>query len=270
MPVGQDRWQDLTAPELASRMGPETVAVMVLGAVEQHGPHLPLSTDLDIGLGLLTEARRHLPADFPLLVMPPLALGSSEEHGGFPGTLSLPPQTAVAVLEALGEGVSRAGGRRLVWLNAHGGNTAVMDQAALALRRRHGLLVIKATYTRLGQPPGIDADEWRHGLHGGALETALMRHLAPERVREDQVRDFPGRGQYLVASGHRWLGPEGAGAFAWLAEDLHPDGVTGDAAAGTAELGARILGFYGERLAQLLQEAASLPWDARPAPGPRD
>ncbi|MCG5496137.1 creatininase family protein [Ectothiorhodospira variabilis] len=87
MHVGQDRWQDLTAPELASRMGPETVAVMVLGAVEQHGPHLPLSTDLDIGLGLLTEARRHLPADFPLLVMPPLALGSSEEHGGFPGTL---------------------------------------------------------------------------------------------------------------------------------------------------------------------------------------
>ena len=82
-------WQHLTSPELAELAGPDGLAVMVLGAIEQHGPHLPLSTDLDIANGLLTHALADLDPALEVFVLPPLALGASDEHGSFVGTLSL-------------------------------------------------------------------------------------------------------------------------------------------------------------------------------------
>lgn len=115
-----------------------------------------------------------------VVCLPPMAVGASDEHASFPGTLSLPAPVAIATLEAYGDSLARAGIRRWVLINSHGGNKAVMDLAALTLRRRHGMRVVKATYTRLTPLEGaIDADELRKGLHGGALETAMMLHLAP-------------------------------------------------------------------------------------------
>ncbi|WP_404296496.1 creatininase family protein [Halomonas sp.] len=255
------RWQDLTSRELAA-LPKESVAVMVLGAIEQHGAHLPLSTDLDIGEGLLTAALEVLPAGFPLVQLPPMAVGASDEHLSFPGTLSLSPELAIATLEAHGDAVARAGFRRLVWLNSHGGNKAVMDLAALRLRRRHGLLVVKAHYTRMPLPEGLPeatlpAEELRHGLHGGALETALMRHLAPEKVRLDHLASPISRGQAMADEG-QLLGPEGEAAFAWLAEDLHPKGVVGNAGLGTAELGKLLVTHYARRIARVLIETRAM------------
>lgn len=83
-PTACPRWQDLTSRELSS-LPSETVAVMVVGAIEQHGTHLPLSTDLDIGEGLLEEALTHLPEPFPLVILPPMVVGASDEHLSFPG-----------------------------------------------------------------------------------------------------------------------------------------------------------------------------------------
>ncbi|WP_290788583.1 creatininase family protein [Halomonas sp.] len=269
-PPAFPRWQDMTTPELAA-LPKESVAVMVVGAIEQHGAHLPLSTDLDIGEGLLASPLEHLPAGFPLVQLPSMAVGASDEHLSFPGTLSLSPELAIATLEAHGDAVARAGFRRLVWLNSHGGNKAVMDLAALRLRRRHGLLVVKAHYTRMPLPEGLPeatlpAEELRHGLHGGALETALMRHLAPGKVRLEQLASPVSRGQAMADEG-QLLGPEGEASFAWMAEDLHPEGVVGKAGLGTAELGRRLVDHYAGRIARILQETRTMRLE-RPHGGP--
>ncbi|WP_052384039.1 creatininase family protein [Litchfieldella xinjiangensis] len=256
------RWQDLTAPELARQVGPDSVAVMVLGAIEQHGEHLPLSTDLDIGEGLLDAALSYLEDDAPLWVLPPLAIGASPEHTSFAGTLSLPPEVAIATIEAIGDSLARAGVRRLVLLNGHGGNNAVMAIAALTLRRRWGMLVVKYHYVRSAPPSEwLPADEMRHGLHGGALETALMLHLAPHKVHRDRLGHPASCGEAMAAQGMR-LGPEGEAAFAWLAEDLHPDGVVGNASLATPALGERLVAHYASRLASVLDVPRHMTIDA--------
>ncbi|HSP58104.1 MAG TPA: creatininase family protein [Halomonas sp.] len=268
-PLRFPRWQDLTSQEL-STLPSDSVAVMVLGAIEQHGAHLPLSTDLEIGEGLLSAAQEKLPEGFPLVVLPPMAIGASDEHLSFPGTLSLSPELAIATLEAYGEAVARAGFQRLVWINSHGGNKAVMDLAALRLRRRHGLLVVKLHYMRMPLPAnlspdalpaeGLPIEELRHGLHGGAVETAMMRYLEPSQVRLDHLADVPSRGRAMATQGMR-LGPEGEASFAWLAEDLHPLGVVGNAHLGTRELGEQLVAHYGVRIARLLVETAATSLD---------
>lgn len=257
------RWQDLTSREIA-RLPGDTVAVMVLGAIEQHGPHLPLSTDLDIGVGLLDAACRMLPDGFPLVTVPALEVGASEEHQSFAGTMSLPSETVVSILECHGAALARAGVRRLVMINAHGGNGAAMDIAALRLRQHHGMLVVKYHYLRSPLPElpaeSLPASELRHGIHGGAVETAIMTHLYPQRVRSDQLEHHASSGERAAAAGDL-VAPEGEGNLAWLAQDLHPDGVVGDARLGTSELGERLVRHYAERVVRMLHEtrARSLP-----------
>ena len=250
-------WQHLSAPELAELAGPDGVAVLALGAIEQHGPHLPLSTDLDIACGLQAAALARLDPGLDVFVLPPLALGASEEHSGFAGTLALTPEQMSAQIQAIGAGLHRAGLRRLVIVNAHGGNIGWLGPAALGLRRRYGMLVVKANYMLFKQPAHLlGADELRHGLHGGQAETAMMLHLQPERVRTDQLQRFASVAEHLPADAV--LGPEGEASWAWLAEDLNPAGVVGDAAAATAEQGRLLIEHYAERLARVISEATAI------------
>ncbi|MGK7295701.1 MAG: creatininase family protein, partial [Candidatus Wenzhouxiangella sp. M2_3B_020] len=233
------------------------VAVMALGAIEQHGPHLPLDTDTVIAEELLAAALSRLDPATEVLALPTQAVGASDEHASFPGTLSLDARSFAGVLEAVGAGVARAGIRRLVWINGHGGNRAAMDVAALALRRRYGMLVVKCTYTRLGLPDGADEhDDVARGFHGGWLETALMHRLAPERVRTDALENFSAR--HIDDRRDALVSPEGPAPFAWLAEDLNPAGVIGRASAATVEDGARLVDFYADRIAGVLAEAAEV------------
>ncbi|WP_048307192.1 creatininase family protein [Halomonas sp. PR-M31] len=251
-------WQELSSPELERALQQDSVAVLPLAAIEQHGAHLPLSTDLDIGLGLLQAAMNKLPDAFPLLALPALAVGASQEHSSYAGTLSLPPETAIAVIEAYGDSIARAGVRRLVLLNSHGGNKAVADIAALKLRKRWGMLVVKAHYMRFPIPAeALPLEELRHGLHGGALETAMMLYLAPHKVRHTQIDHPSSRGETMAAQG-QWLGPEGEAAFAWLAEDLHSGGVVGNARLADAKLGARLVEHYAALLAALFEETRAM------------
>ncbi|WNL38060.1 creatininase family protein [Halomonas sp. PAMB 3232] len=250
-------WQALSAPQLKAVAADDAVAVLTLGAIEQHGTHLPLATDLIIGEGLQRAALEALDPYIDAVCLPSLAIGASDEHANFAGTLSLPPALAIATLEALGESVWRAGFKKMVWINSHGGNKAVMDLAALTLRKRFDLRVVKATYTRLPPLDGaIDAEELRYGLHGGLLETAMMLHLAPTLVDLQGYRPAaPARPQspdHLVA-------PEGAAAFAWLGEDLSAQGVAGNASNAEAALGKRLVEHYGKKLARVIEETAALP-----------
>ena len=119
-------WQSLTTSDVPRAVQRDPVVIMPLAAIEQHGPHLPLSTDLDIGMGLLASAFGHLEDDFPAWVLPPLSVGASEEHMRFPGTLSLAPDTLSRIIYQYGAALSTSGVRRLVLSNSHGGNRAAL------------------------------------------------------------------------------------------------------------------------------------------------
>ena len=241
---------------------PDPVVVLPIAATEQHGPHLPESTDVDIGWGILSTALELLqPSERPD-VLPMIEVGVSEEHESFPNTHSVSAEEMIETVVRIGGEVAASGARRLVLVNSHGGNRFAMEAAGLRLRRAHGMLVVKASWFRFERPADIDLPgfEWRHGLHGGAVETAMMMHLHPERVRTEAIADFASLGRDLEA-GLRRLEPEGQASFAWLAEDLHPTGVTGDARLATAEIGARLVRHYGQVLAEVLLDAADFPID---------
>ena len=255
-------WQTLTTGEAAEFAARDPVVVLPVAAIEQHGPHLPLSTDLDIGLGLLAEAFRQLPRDLPVRALPPQAVGTSTEHRRFAGTLSLVPELLIQSLVQTGAAVAAAGMRRLVVSNSHGGNLSVIDIAACRLREEHGLLVIKTSWFDGPRPDGaaLPDEEWRYGLHGGAVETAMMRHLRPDLVRLEAVRRFPSLDEELSGTLER-VSAEGGASFAWLAGDLNRQGVTGDATLGTDDLGARLVAHYGRLLAEVIRDAHRFPLD---------
>jgi creatinine amidohydrolase len=255
-------WQSMTTLEAGRLADQDPVIVLPLAAIEQHGPHLPLSTDLEIGVGLLASAVRHLPHDFPVWVLPPQAVGSSREHSRFAGTLSLDPELLGGVIVAHGSALAGCGVRRLVLSNSHGGNRQALDAAGLRLRQDYGLLVVKASYPDFPPPEGLalPASEWRHGLHGGAVETAMMLHLRPDLVRPALFGEGPSLGEELEATMRR-LGPEGGVSFSWLAGDLNPGGATGDARRANAEMGRRLVAHYGEALAEVIRDAKAFPLD---------
>lgn len=236
------------------------VAVLPLAATEQHGPHLPATTDVDIGRGILAVALEALSGDVPVTVLPMQEVGASEEHRSFPETLSLAPQDLVEIIVRAGSDVAASGIRRLVLANSHGGNRFAMEAAGLRLRRELGMLVVKAHWFRFDRPPTVELPdaEWRDGLHGGAVETAMMLHLHPDRVKTDAIENFVSLGSDLARDLRR-LAPEGQASFAWLAEDLHPHGVAGDARLATAEMGARLVRHYGRALAEVILDACDFP-----------
>ena len=254
-------WQALTTVEAARLAARDPVAVLPLAAVEQHGPHLPLSTDLDIGIGLLAAAFEQLPADFPAWALPPVAVGASREHARFAGTISLEPELLAEVIHAHGAALAEAGVRRLVLSNSHGGNRAAAETAALRLRDELELLVVTAHYFLLPRPAGADLPEaeWRHGLHGGALETALMLHLRPDLVRTEAIGAARSLGADLEGALRRAAPGNDAASIAWLAGDLHPSGVTGDAALADAALGRRLVDGYAAALADIIRDAREFP-----------
>lgn len=247
-------WKDLTSPEFDGLDKNRAVAVLPLAAVEQHGPHLPVSVDACINAGILDRAIGLLPEDRSVLVLPCLEIGASGEHLAFPGTLSLTPETAMRCwLEAAGS-VARAGIRKLVLFNSHGGNGPAMKIVAQELRLRHDMLAVAASWFDFGVPEGLfDAAELRHGIHGGAIETSMMLHLRPDLVRMDRLASFPSRAAALEGEG-RHLVRDGRIRFAWMAQDLNPQGACGDARAASAESGARLVEHAAQGLARLLEE----------------
>jgi creatinine amidohydrolase len=254
------RWDELSPDEAVIAAGRDPVVILPLAATEQHGPHLPLSTDVDIGMGLLAAAFGNLPAGAEVWTLPPVAVGASQEHAHFAGTLSVTTERLAHAIVEEGAALARAGVRRLVLTNSHGGNRYAMDSAGLSLRAEHGLLVVKASYFRFERPTDVSVpeSEWRHGLHGGALETAMMMHLKPDLVRADAVADFVSLGADLERTLRR-LGPEGQASFSWLADDLNPAGVVGDATLATAVMGERLIEHYGRALADVILDARDFP-----------
>ena len=252
-------WQDMTTEDFAAVDAERTVALLPLAAIEQHGPHLPVYTDACIAEGLVTEMWRHLDDDASVLVLPPVSIGASAEHRAYPGTLSVPEAALRAYLRGIGESVSASGVQKLIFLNAHGGQTHILDSVALDLRARMGMLAVKANYFGFGVPAGvIDDEEQDHGIHGGQIETAMMLYLRPDLVRMEAAERFEPLSLTMTGD-YRHLRPEGTVGFGWLAQDLHPAGVAGDAARADAATGKAVVGHAGRVLAELVAETARFP-----------
>jgi len=252
----------LTTPEVAALDKGEGVVVLPIGAVEQHGPHLPTLTDTLIVTGLLDATLAQLPADVRAWALPPLHYGKSTEHLAFPGTVSLSAATLLAVLHDIGASVQRAGFRRLAFLNGHGGNMALLDVAARDIRAATGLLCFCLHPAAFTDPPfDITPAEHQYGLHAGEVETALVLALAPELVHMERAPrhfpDFPATGTPLF-----FFGPASA---AWLAADWSASGVFGDATLGTPEKGRALIAQGVLRLTPLLTVISRFEV-ARPAP----
>ncbi|GHD51475.1 creatininase [Thalassobaculum fulvum] len=247
-------WEHLTTTDLAAPGFRDAVAVLPVGAVEQHGPHLPLGTDAILVDGVLDAALDRLPDSCLALRLPTQRVGLSPEHAGFAGTLTLDPGTVMAQWTAIGAAVARAGIRRLMLVNGHGGQAAMVDVVAMRLRAEHGMTVARVTYFDLiGGDPAIDGRERRFGWHGGQVETALMLALRPELVRRDRLDDFVSAAE-SVADRYRELRVEGTAGLGWMAEDLNPSGATGNAAAATEAIGRHLLDRVAGRLAVLIGE----------------
>jgi creatinine amidohydrolase len=230
------------------------IAVLPLAATEQHGPHLPLETDVLIAQAYLARVRELLPDAMPITFLPLQPVGISSEHTDFPGTLTLSPEAALKSWMTLGENVARAGLKKLVMVTSHGGNSAAMSLVAQELRTHHRMLVVTTAWARLSAPEALfSAQEVQHGIHGGAVETSIMLARYGTRVRREAIADFR-PSTVAMARDFRWLSAQRPAAFAWQAQDLHPSGAAGDATLASAEKGERLIDHGARAFCELLAD----------------
>jgi len=253
-PLPPRDWTDIHWPDIAASEPARWIAVLPLAATEQHGPHLPVGTDVMIGEAYLARVRELLPATLPATFLPLQPVGISTEHLHYPGTLTLPTDVALKTWMALGESVARAGIRKLVMVTSHGGNSAAMTLVAQDLRAQYGLLVVTTSWSRFGTPEGLfPAEELRHGIHGGAVETSIMLARYPETVSQTAIADFR-PASIAMENDYRWLSAHRPAPFAWQAQDIHPSGAAGDATQATAGKGERLLDHGARAFCELLTD----------------
>jgi creatinine amidohydrolase len=254
------RFADLRAPQVARLVTERSIIVQPLGAVEQHGPHLPLSTDLLVAEAVAEATVAARGEELDVWILPPLAYTKSNEHAWSAGTVWLSASTLMAVLDDLGRCIATTPAKRLVFLNGHGGNSALLNVANRELRLAHGLMTFLA---HPGVPPDqggtSPAEELGMGVHGGTDETSIMLHLAPHLVDmakgERRVPEAIALNKYVRFGGRV--------SFGWLSNDFYPDGYIGDPTAATVELGKRLFEGSVQSFCESLREIASFNFGRR-------
>lgn len=252
-------WWDLSTKDFSELDAKKVVAVLPVGAVEQHGPHLPVRVDAAINAGIVARAVELMPPDLMALFLPMMPVGKSDEHLAFPGTLTLSHETLGRVWYELGECVHRAGIRKLLFLNSHGGQPQLLEIVCRDLRVKLGMFAVSVMWPRL-----IDMDalfppaENRHGIHGGQSETSVMLHLHPDLVAMELAEDFVPLSVEIERESDM-LSPEGGARFGWQAQDLHPKGACGDATRATAELGRMAVERSAVHLVKLIEQIGRYP-----------
>jgi creatinine amidohydrolase len=260
------QWADLKSPDFLALDRSRAIAVLPLGATEQHGPHLPLSVDSDLAshvlaraLALASEPTRRVPS---VLALPLQPVGFSPEHAKFAGTLSLRSTTLIQLWTELGEAVHASGVNKLVLLNAHGGQVGALDLVARDLRNRLGMLVVSVNW--FGLPLGDDvhnlfsAHEHRFGSHAGDVETSMMLAIKPKLVDMTQAQAFASTSEQR-ANTTQVLGNGKSAKLAWQMQDINPAGAAGNAAAASAAKGEAVLNAAAQALVQLWQDIDGLP-----------
>lgn len=227
-------YEDLAGPAVPDAIGPDSILLLPIGAVEQHGPHLPMSVDEVIATETATAVTAEVGEALDVWQLPTLSVSKSNEHAWSPGTLWLSPETMMAVLMDLGRSLATTGAERLVLLNGHGGNTTLLVTALRELRLRFGF---KTFLTHPSLPPAYGGtsteDELGMGIHGGLNETSVFMHLRPDLVDLSSAqRRVP---ESLAENRHVRFG--GSVSFGWLSNDFHSDGYIGDPTGASAERG---------------------------------
>ncbi len=235
----------MTRAQIEALPGKSSAVVIIpTASIEQHGPHLPVGVDSILGQAWLAAALPHVPPSVAVYVGPPVTYGKSNEHSGFPGTVTISARTLHRVLKATARQLAALGFRTMAVLNTHGGNSAVLISTLREIQTGVG---INAGMLSFGWRPPLPAREAMHGFHAGEFETALMLAVNPALVRMDQaVAEFPVQPEDAAA-----VGPVDAPAtFGWISADISRTGVMGDATAATAEKGRAWLEAGGRALAE--------------------
>lgn len=247
------RFIDLSGPDI-ERLGEDTVAVLPVGAIEQHGPHLPVATDYYMAEAVAEGAARAAGETCDITLLPGLAYTKSDEHAWSAGTLWLSARTLLSVLDDLGRSLATGPVRRLAFLNAHGGNSALLGVALRELRTRHGLRTFLLHASLPADQGGTSpATEQGLGVHGGLKETAAMLHLHPDLVDMAQARrSVP---DHLTQYEHIGFGK--SVSFGWTSDDFATGtGVIGDPTGATPELGRKLVDASITASAAALRECA--------------
>lgn len=244
----------LTWTEIQSMPDREnTVIIQPLGAIEQHGPHLPLIVDAAISEAVTGKALAKLDANIPAYALPTLYYGKSNEHCHFSGTITLSAQTLLAVICEMADSIYRSGFRKLVLLNAHGGQPQVMEIAARDIHQKYQDFAVFPLF--VWRVPNVAAQlltakELELGIHAGDAETSLLLSILPEQVKmERAVCEYP---QGLPTDS--LLSMEGNLPFAWLTGELTASGVLGDATAATKEKGDRLLESLSDAWVKVIED----------------
>lgn len=261
MTLNVRRFADLTGPQVSELLTERSILVQPLGAIEQHGPHLPLSTDSVVATAVAEAAVAAVGDELDVWLLPTLEYTKSNEHAWSAGTVWLSATTLLAVLDDLGRCLATTPARRLVFLNGHGGNSALLNVANRELRLAHGLMTFLAHPGVPADQGGTSpADELGMGVHGGTDETSLMLHLAPHLVdmskAERRVPEAIALNKYVRFGGRV--------SFGWLSNDFFPDGYIGDPTAADADLGKRLFEGSVHSFCESLREIAAFNF-GRPA-----
>ncbi len=253
-------WADLRAPDFGDLDPDRTIAVLPTAAIEQHGPHLPVGTDTLIAEGMLEAVRAACPADLDLLILPVQAVGKSNEHLWAAGTLTYSAETALRAWTEIGLSVARAGLRKILIVNSHGGNLDLVSILSRELRVQAGMLAVKTQWGSFGAPEGMfNAQENTYGIHGGDRETSLMLAFRPETVDMAQAQDFRSNAETAL------IPPIGPTSFGWIASDLSESGVVGEAHLATADKGQRLAEHQAQGFLNLAQQMVATPVPTAPA-----
>ncbi len=252
-------WNELNTADFAQLPVDRTIAILPIASTEQHGPHLPISTDVTIANGMLAEVRNKLPETLDVLVLPTQEIGKANEHIYGPGTLSLGAELLIPTWTAIGAKVAEAGVRKMVIVNSHGGNLDIMNIVARELRVRFSMAVVATQWSRFGSPEGLISEhEQKFGIHGGDMETSMMLHFRPDLVHMDKAENFASKAEWMKEHTHH-LQPLPPHSLAWIAHDLNPNGVVGNASLGTAKKGELIASHQAKGFINLLDDLTHYP-----------
>jgi creatinine amidohydrolase len=252
-------WSELRSSEFTALDPSSTIAILPVAATEQHGPHLPVMTDTAIAEGMIKTVLERLPDDLRVLFLAVQSIGKSNEHLRSPGTITVSAENLIRVWCEIGESVHRAGLRKLVIVNSHGGNTEVIGIVARELRVKLGMLVATTQWRRFGLPSGMYTPfDSTHGIHAGDIETSLMLYFRPDLVDMSKAKLFPSKAAEMEKD-YKHLRPAGQHGFGWIAQDINPNGAVGDASIATAEKGRLTAEHQADAFIALLRDVARFP-----------
>lgn len=248
---------EMNDPALTSADRANWIAVLPLGAHEQHGPHLPFETDTIIAQGVVERLIKALPDTLPVTFLPVEPIGYSIEHMDVAGSKTLTYDEAISRWLGIAQQLNTLGIRKFLMLNAHGGNSPLMTIIATEARVRFNMLAVATSWTRFGQPAGwIDPKDKAIDIHGGDIETSVMLALRPDLVAMDRADAFSSK-QSTFIDRFKHLRAYGPHAFGWKMSDLNPLGVAGNAKVATAEKGEALLSHSVQGLVELLHDIDS-------------